>query len=411
MTHIDERAFGAGRYLILAGCFLGLAAGYSSTYFYSSGLFLLPVAKTFGISRGEASLGPLVCTLTAAAMLPLFGRLLDRIGPLPIALLSLVGLSIGFAAMAIFADGFGSYLVCSFLIAALGAGSTALPYSRLVVLMFVRRRGLALGVMLTGTGCGAMTVPLFVIPAVQTYGWRATYGGMAVVVLIAAAVVAALIMPMVVKLGDAARDRQAARHPSIGPKASSVAVWTSRRFVLIGGTFFCLATGIISIVFHFVPMLMDAGVSPQRAAAMAAAIGLSSIAGRLIIGFLLDGIPAEALTLGLIGLAFAALLLLASGSPALALPGGMILGLVVGAEMDMLAFFTARFFPPESYGTAYGGLFSLFLIGGAVGPSLTGVLYDQSHSYRIALGFCALLLGAAGAMMTSLWRLNARLAD
>ena len=408
MTEIDESTFGSGRYLVLAGCFLGLAAGYSSTYFYSSGLFLLPVAETFGVSRGEASLGPLICTLAAAGMIPLFGRLLDRIGAVPIALLSLIGLAAGFTAMAGFANGFGSYLFCSFLIAVLGTGSTALPYSRLVVLTFARRRGMALGVMLTGTGVGAMTVPLVVIPAIRAYGWRATYGGMAVAVLAAAIVVAVLILPMAAKLGGAARQRLAAADLPNGRRPSPLAVWTSTRFLLIGGTFFCLATSIISVVFHFVPMLTDAGVPPGRAAAMAAAIGFSSIAGRLVIGFLLDWIAAEALTLMLLGVALAAVLMLASGDATLALPGGMMLGLVVGAEMDMLAFFTARFFGTEVYGTAYGGLFSLFLIGGAIGPSLTGYLYDFAHSYQVALLFSMALLAAAAVLMAMLWRFNRR---
>jgi MFS family permease len=70
---------------VLLGAVTGIAAGLSSLYFYSLGVFIKPLASEFGWSRAEVSLGALVGTLAAAAFSPLAGRAADRFGSLPIA--------------------------------------------------------------------------------------------------------------------------------------------------------------------------------------------------------------------------------------------------------------------------------------------------------------------------------------
>ena len=63
------------RYVV--GCFLGLTSGVSSLYFYSSGLFLKPLAAEFGWTRGTASLGSLISSVLLGCAAPFIGQVID----------------------------------------------------------------------------------------------------------------------------------------------------------------------------------------------------------------------------------------------------------------------------------------------------------------------------------------------
>ena len=385
---------------VLAASFIGVALGYSSSYFYSSGLFILPIAQELGLSRGTATLGPLVCWLTAAAILPFYGKLLDRVGAIPIAVLSLVGLASAYVLLAAATQNLATYLLCSAAVAILGAGSTALPYSRLVFVTFTERRGMALGAVLTGIGTGAMLVPLGVVPMIQALGWRSTYLAMAALLVAGAAILAVLLASA---RGTILAREQAGRSGLAGRTAAGE-IWRSRNFLLLGFAFFAMPLCVISIVVHFVPMLTDAGLSLPKAAGLASTLGFASICGRLLTGFLLDKVATERLALALLALALVGIVLLLVALPSAALPAALILGLVLGAEMDLLAFFAARFFPADAYGAAYSGLFSVFLVGGAIGPGAAGFLFDATGSYALPLQLGGLALGLSAAAILALGR-------
>ncbi|MCZ0733478.1 MFS transporter [Phreatobacter sp. AB_2022a] len=385
---------------VLAASFTGVALGYSSSYFYSSGLFILPIAQDLGLSRGAATLGPLVCWLTAAAILPFYGRLMDRAGAIPIAVLSLLGLASAYVLLAAAAQNLLSYLLCSAAVAILGAGSTALPYSRLVFVTFTQRRGMALGAMLTGIGTGAVIVPLGVVPMIQSLGWRSTYLAMAAALVAGAAILAGLLA----SARGTILAREQAERQGLAGRTAAREIWRSRSFLLLGTAFFAMPLCVISIVVHFVPMLTDAGLSLPEAARLASTLGFASICGRLLTGFLLDKVATERLALALLALALCGIVLLLVAMPSMALLAALILGLVLGAEMDLLAFFAARFFPADAYGAAYSGLFSVFLVGGAVGPGAAGFLFDASGSYALPLQLGGLALAISAAAILALAR-------
>ena len=94
------------RYVL--GCFLGLASGVSSLYFYSSGLFLKPLAAEFGWTRGTASLGSLISSVLLGCAAPFIGQVIDRFGARRVTLLSLVGLSTSFLLLGVWTQGLAS---------------------------------------------------------------------------------------------------------------------------------------------------------------------------------------------------------------------------------------------------------------------------------------------------------------
>lgn len=379
---------------VLAAAFLGIAAGVSSLYFYSLGIFIKPMAAEFGWSRGEASLGALVGTAGAALAAIPTGRLVDRLGARPVGIGSLILLVIGFAAVGTLTASLTSFLLLSFVVSLVTAGSSPLSFTRLVVAAFSHARGLALGLSLAGTGVGAILVPALLAPYVATHGWRAGY--------FALAVVAATVIPVLAfLLARCSSDPRTAA-------ADEVPISTLMRyrvFPVLAVTFFLAAMAVLGTVVQFVPMLTDRGLNAGSAGRLAALIGVAAIGGRLIAGFLLDRVPAFLVTALLFILTAAGFAVLAGGGVELAAFGAVVTGLAVGAEVDLIAFLVARHFPPVAYGKAYGAIYASFLLGGAIGPAASGVLKDATGDYTMSLLTGAALLLVAAAFAMSLRRM------
>src|SRR5271169_2655911 len=360
---------------VLAGSFLGIGAGVTSLYFYSLGVFIKPLAASFGWGRGEASLGALVGTACAAIIAIPMGRLVDRFGSRSVATASLVLLAAGFASLAGLTSGLGSFLVLTALLSLLAAGSGPLPYTRLIVATFERRRGVALRIALAGAGY--LLLATVVASAAPLVWWF---------------------------LRDAARLEAVRAEPT--PLAQMV---SSSTFQLLAAIFFLASTAILGSVVQFVPMLMDSGLSPARAGLAAALIGVSTTAARLMTGALLDRFPAFLVACGIMAAAALGLVLLALGGVAVALPGALVIGLAVGSEVDLIAFRVGRHFPKSVYGQFYGAVYAVFLLGAAIGPAVSGYLREATGAYRAWLFVAAglLVLASACALMVALRRQSA----
>ena len=98
--------------------------------------------------------------------------------------------------------------------------------------------------------------------------------------------------------------------------------------------------------------------------------------------------------------------LLALTGAKMAIPAALVVGLAVGTEVDLIAFMVGRHFIRAIYGQTFGALYAAFLIGGAIGPALSGYLQQLSGSYRLSLFMAATLLALAGVIATQLSRLT-----
>lgn len=377
---------------ILAAAFLGVAIGVSSLYFYSLGIFIKPMATELGWTRGQASLGALFGTAAAALAAIPTGRLVDRFGSRPVALTSLALLAAGFAAIGMFTQGLTSFLLLTFGVSLITAGSSPIALSRLVVAAFHRARGLALGIVLAGSGVGAILTPALLTPYVAAHGWRSGYYALAGVIVVLAPIVALLLS----RCNDDART-------AVSDEVPIATLAKAPAFRLLVATFFLAAMAVLGTVVQFVPMLSDWGLSLSAAGGLAALIGVAAIAGRLVTGLLIDRFPAYAITALLFLAAAAGLLTLGLGGLRFAVPGALITGFAIGAEVDLIAFLVARHFSPSAYGKAYGAIYMSFLVGGAIGPAVSGFLNDATGSYSTSLIAAAGLLAGSAAVA---WRLR-----
>lgn len=376
----------------LLAAFLGVACGIAGLYFYTVGVMLKPMQADLGWSRAGLSSVLLIGALTLAAIAPLIGMLVDRIGVRRLAGVSMLGLAAGFWMFSKVDGTLANFLILNGVLSIVAAGTSPVVLSRLIVVRFDKARGLALGAALAGMGVSGAVAPRLLAGYVAEHGWRAGYQALAFVALLAA--------PFVIAFASERRNvaENLSSNQPRGPVHSGLELRValrSGRFWHVAALFICVALGVGGVIVHFIPMLTDAGLPPQHAATLAGLVGVSLIVGRVATGALIDRIFAPHVAAALFAIAALGCFALLWGGIALAPLAAIAIGLAMGAEVDLIGYLVARYFGLRAYGAIYGWQYSAFMIGLAVSPLLAGLIFDSTHSYRYALVGAGILLSAA----------------
>jgi predicted MFS family arabinose efflux permease len=278
------------------------------------------------------------------------------------------------------------------------AGQAPLPYAKAVSSWFDERRGLALGVAMTGIGIGATVVPQFARAVIEGYGWRAGYVALG-------ALAFAVAFPTVALFIREPERRAFSDGDGVVPGLTVLESLRTSSFWLLAVAVFLVVTTINGIVGHLVPLLTDRGFEVRQATAVLSAVGLSTIAGRLFSGYLLDRFFAPYVTaaLFLLPLVGVSILVAGAGGPA-PVAAAISLGFALGAEIDAIGFLVSRYFGLRAYAEVYGCIFAIFTVGTGLGPVLMGMSFDATRSYNVALTVLGVSLVCASVLISRLGR-------
>jgi MFS family permease len=396
MISSDGTKQSPSRWWISIGSFFALIVVNGSISVFSFGVFIKPLEAEFGWDRGSISAGLALCALCSAISLPVAGGLMDKYGVRPVMLTSIVLFAANIAAVAL-----SNVLVVFILLVALsgitGVGQGPVGYVKSISSFFDKRRGIAIGLAVSGTGVGTALLPQYAQWLITNMGWRAAYVGLAIaLVVIAAPAVLLFIREPASSPMARARQTQAGLAVAL-PGLSVREAIASRSFWLLGLGFILAAMAVNGMVVHVVSLLNDRGWPADAAARIMIWAGLASVVGRLIAGYLLDRFFAPYVALFSFLLAIVGLYFLASDvSPVLGVIG---IGLTTGAEIDIIAYMTSRYFGLRQFGQLYGYLFGLFLVGTGAGPVLMGAVHTRLHSYDMAFLAFGVMLAIAGCVM------------
>lgn len=370
-----RREFAAGWPSVLSAG-LAIGVGMTGMGFYSLGLFVQPLQAEFGWSRAEVSTAATFAQFGVALAAPIVGRLADRIGVRPIAIASFIAAPLAMIALSRTGPSVTAWYMLWLLVALAGCGTTAAVWARVVSSRFDCARGLALGLMLLGSGLAAILAPALLGPVIAAHGWRTA-------VLVMAATMFCIGVPVSL-LAPGGKPVATAKGTSRGRFERNRATLI---LIVIALTLGALVAGLIV---HLVPMLVDAGAEPADAARVAATVGFAVMGARVAVGWLFDRFHAPYVaSLFLISPVISALLLWLDGP---VIPAALLLGLAAGAEVDMLAYFTSRYARLANYGATYGVILGLFSFGAGCGPLLFGWSVDRTGSYDLVLVTSAVLL-------------------
>jgi MFS family permease len=373
---------------------VALVFGPSTIAVLSFGLFIRPLEQEFGWSRTEIALASTFISYTIMLISPLHGYLTDRFGARAIILPCIPLFALGLAMLYFLPAVHAVYYAAWIALPILGIGLFPLSYLRAVSTWFSGRLGLALGIANAGIGIGGMLLPVLVGYLIHACGWRAAFAILAGVTLAVNLPVAWLFI----------RERE---RPPGWPAPAVVrdgahfgAAVRSRRFRLLVLVFLILGFMNTALVVHQVPLLADAGVSTTQAVLVQSVYGLFVLLGRVITGFLIDRFaPALVMMAFVLGATAACALYAAGVSNALVFLAAALLGLVFGAEFDVLSYLLKSYFGMQSFGRLYGLIFALFQFGAGCGAAFLPLSRASTGGYAFGLWvFCGLTVLCAGCL-------------
>jgi len=389
------------RWLLILAVMLGSGVGPTVLVPYTAGVFMPALQDEFGWTRGRISFGITLYLGITALMAPFAGMLADRRGVALMVPVSLGSTAIAFALLGMLD---GSYAIFLAILAALGiagAGATTLIMSRIVATGFDRARGTALGLGLLGIGVTSMIAPSILSGIVAEDGWRAAYRAVAALSLITLPLVAWPVW----------------RHRRAEPVETAATATDARQslgrmlaqpiFRTLAIGFFLIQVSVTGILVHFIPLLTDHGVAPQRAAMFAGVIGAVMIVSRLAVGVIIDRVFAPFVASAVTITAAIGVGLLAFGGASTAAVGAFAVGLVIGAEFDLAAYLVSRYFPARFFGRIYGLLFTVMVVGTMTSTSLYGFWSDWAGGYGQALVAATVALCCAAFLFLTLPRFAA----
>jgi MFS family permease len=365
--------------------------------FYTIGALVKPLTSEFGWARADVQLGILFSSGLGILTAPVVGLLSDRYGPRALVLPGLVGLASGFFLAASMDGQLWMLFLAYGAMAILGAGTTPITWTRAIATSFDRQRGLALGLTLTGTGICAMLAPAYAVWLTERFGWRGAYVGIGLLpLLLAGPIVWYGFRPSDPAAGGAAVPATAASQHwglTLGEAIRGYRFWVLSLSIL------AVYMAVSGISPNLIAALTDKGFSAASAATVQGAYGLSIIVGRLVVGYLVDRFWAPAVALVSLSLPVAGCLVLTGSDPsfAAAVSAALLIGFAAGAELDLMAFFAARYFGLRHYAKIYSILYALLAFGSGTAPMLFARVYDVTASYDISFYIAAamFLLGAA----------------
>jgi len=384
-----------GWWIVLACFFIGLYVG--GVVFYGFTAFFEPIREEFGWSYTQISFAASLRGLEMGFIAPLVGFLVDRFGSRKLILYGTITVGLGLISLSLtqsLAMFYGSFLLVAF-----GAGGCTVVVTMSVVAnWFHKKVGIALGVMASGVGASGFFVPL-IVRLIDVYGWRTT-------LIILGLGMWVLGIPLSFVIRDRPEqygylpDGESSVDPIPKTEIQGRRVKIGLKEALKNRTFLYLCTteairmiAVAAVIIHVMPYLGSVGVPRATAGIVAGAIPLFSIIGRFGLGWLGDVFDKKyvmvwalfLMGLGMLafcyvqvtGVVFLFLLLFAPG---------------YGGAMVIRGAILREYFGRDSFGKMIGILMGFGSIGGIIGPTLAGWVFDTLGSYNIIwLVFCGII--------------------
>lgn len=402
-------------WVVLGVAFITVVLGYAIRNTFA--VFYPTIVEEFSWGRGSTALMFSISFLIYGLASPLAGTLVDRFGPRRVLPLGGVIAGVGVALCSLAAAQWQFFLFYGG-IAAIGlslAGWT--PLTAIVSNWFVKKRGLAIGILAAGFGGSLISAPIAQF-LISSFSWQKAY----IIVGVFPVVIIVPLCGLLIRrspqekglLPDGAPQKPPRPKDSDEPQTVegkwAATTWTLPRamkvyqfWLLFLIAFFFLGLTEQIAIAHQVYFFRDVGYEPMVAANIYSVFGVAFILGTLC-GFLSDRfgrekvfIPSCLLSAGAISLLF-----LIRDASHLWMPMlfAVCFGLGVGAAGPVFYSAAADLFQGRHFGVILGTITFGFSIGGAIGPPLAGFIHDKTGSYFPAF---FIILGSLVAAAVLMW--------
>ena len=368
------------------------------------GVFFSSLQNALGSNRAVISGASSLAFFLEGVFAIVSGRLTDKFGPKMVMTVCGLMFGLGYFLMSQITSLWQLYLIYPAIIG-IAASSGNVSLLSTVTRWFVKRRGLMTSIVKVGTGAAMFIMPLVAGWLISDYGWRNAY----------------LVLAIVSVVGITSISQFLKRDPSqmglqpygmydtnglISGFATDVQLslrdtMRTRQFWAVSVVYFIAWYATLSIIVHIAPYAIDSGISMTQAAGIVSVIGAVSIAGRLTMGSTGDKLGnRRALIICFMILTVALSWLLLVKSPWMLYLFAVVYGFAHGGFFAIMSPLVAELFGTTSHGVNLGMVLFLGQIGGSMGPVVTGLIFDVTHSYQLA--FLILIAASLGALILTI---------
>jgi MFS family permease len=401
-------------WIVLAAAF-AMQMAYAGVHF-SFGVFLKPIAAAMDWSRGATAFAYTLLWWASAPATFVLGWLSDRIGPRKILVFggAIFGLGIFLSSTV---ESLWEFYLYFGVLGGIGRAAARAPLLSAVFQSFTKRKGLAIGLTLSGTGIGTLIFPSLARYIMSVSSWRLAFVALGLVswgILIPVAFLITKPRPGEPEPGRAQGEQKGWDTDAVGILGSPDKEWTvaevlkNRVFLIFLGTGLACCVSHSFPLAHIVAYASDRGISELSAASILGTVGVSASAGRLIWGATSDRIGGRKSVLCCIALQTFLMFLVAFANDLWSFYlFAVAFGLFYGGVLPLYAVVSRELFGMRRFGTVYGMHSFVTSTGMGVGGVMGGYIFDFSGDYffsfmastalgLIATGFAAHLAFIAG---------------
>ena len=375
-------------YIVVMVAFFILVVSFG--LFFSFGVFFKPLLTEFGwtsaMTSGAFSLSMVMQGVLGVVM----GGLADRFGPRLV--LTFCGLLIALGYFLMSQTGALWHLYLFFgVIIGIGLSGIWVPLMSFVTKWFVGRRSLMTGIVAAGVGVGGFMAPPLISRLMAAYDWRLAYMIQGGIVLIVTVSGAQFLRHTPLQMGQRPYGEDEIKQPalaaakaySLGEAVATAQFWLYCAVCVFYG--FCSA----AMMVHVVPYAIDLGIPAINAANILALASGVSILGNFGLGGLGDRIGSRWIyIIGFMLMSASLVGLLLTRGVGMFYGFAVVLGLALGGMASSESPMVARLFGLGSHGLIFGFVSLSYTIGAALGPLVTGYIFDVTGDYHPAFLVC-----------------------
>ncbi len=359
--------------------------------FNAFGVFFEPFIKEFGWTRAMTSGASALNTMIFGILCIYSAGLSHKLGPRWVMTLCGIILGFGYFLMAQITRAWELYLSFGVFVA-IGMS----PYIAILSLVpqwFTTNRGRMNAIVLSGMGVGIMIIPPVAGALISVWQWRSAYLVISISTLIVMGGASQFLRGVPNPPLNGKKGRPGDRLADQGNEAFTLreAIYT-RQFVLVCLLYFSFLFCLVSISVHLVIHAIGLGIPAPRAAFTLSLIGGACIAGMNVMGNIADRFSNKiglGISYSIMGLSL--VWLIPSHTEWSFYLFSIAFGFAYGGMQVLFSPLVAELFGTRSHGVILATGSLVGSIGAAVGPVVTGYLFDSLGSYTIAFILCAIL--------------------